>query len=320
MELIQEEILNKSKNDSHLSTLLNNTQGDKFELLQNYREKMTEEKKAELSLSAQNNEVLTAIQNLVDSSNKVQNTLSLEIEKVLVSELNASQQESEKQKELITRLQQELLQKQESEKYYQESLEKLKEEHKTELIKLSSSHQKELTALTNKEKSSTFSEDPVFLKEGKFTGSAQMYEETSNDEDELEVSNAAELYQKKLREEAELSKAADVYQQESTEGGVEQGLYYKLIGWPDFNRLTKGNRIIPLASRLMAQQMSLKQIEHFLGGPTEKERASTLLDELSSLGLLTSSATKEEQNTINNKPEKSNRLQLFKRIRSSLGI
>ena len=318
MDLTPEEKSNRSEYNSYISTLLKNTaHDDKLSVLQNYRDKMSQNQKIALSLSSQNNDVLVAIQNLIDSSNEKQNILSLEIENALLSELKSYQEEVDKQKARITYLEKELLQKQDNENSSKEYFQKLKEAHQTELEQLSSDHQKEIIEFTNREKAPTFN-DSTTLKEGKFTGAAQIYLQES--EEETKISTAAELYQKKLAESAELSKAADLFQQESTENEAEPTLYYNLIGWPDFNDLTKGNRIIPLATRLMAQQMSLKQIEHFLGGPNEKERSLILLDELSALGLLISSTTKEQQKDISNKPEKNNRLQLFKRIRSSLGI
>ena len=318
MDLTHEEIANGNNSDLYLSILLKNTPEEKTAVLRDYRKKMSKNKNIEHSLAHQNNDVLTAVQNLVDSSNEIQISLSLEIENILLSELESCQLVIDKQKYLLSNLEKQLLQKRENEKSVIQSIRKFKEDnqkelarlsasHKTELTKLSVSHQEEIARLTTahqeeikrvteKEKLPSFTTPPAYL------------------EDEQPIS-FTEPKQEQIAEEA----TAEINQKPNIKE-TDEDIFYKLTAWPDFNSLTKGDRIIPLSTRLMAQQMSLKQMENFLGGPTEKDRLLLFITELSSIGLLTSSRIKEEAEITNDKPEKNNRLQLFKRIRSSLGI
>ncbi|MDN2663752.1 hypothetical protein [Psychromonas sp. 14N.309.X.WAT.B.A12] len=298
MDITHKELSNSNNSDLYLSILLKNTPEEKTAVLREYRKRMDKEKGLEHSLLQQNNDVMTAVQNLVDSSNEKQILISLEIENILLSELESCQQVIDKHKVLIKSLEKQLIQKRENEKSVIQSIRKFKEDnqremarlvtsHQEELSRLTASHQEELRKITDNEKSPSFDINSLPF------------------ESEAPIENI--VFDKAL--------ATETTTQPETEK-----LFYKLTTWPDFNDLTKGDRIIPLATRLMAQQMSLKQMENFLGGPTEKQRLLRFIDELTSIGLLTSTNTKEEPQTINDKPEKNNRLQLFKRIRSSLGI
>ncbi|WP_409439179.1 hypothetical protein [Psychromonas sp. GE-S-Ul-11] len=298
MDITHKELSNSNNSDLYLSILLKNTPEEKTAVLREYRKRMDKEKGLEHSLLQQNNDVITAVQNLVDSSNEKQILISLEIENILLSELESCQQVIDKHKVLIKSLEKQLIQKRENEKSVIQSIRKFKEDnqremarlvtsHQEELSRLTASHQEELRKITDNEKSPSFDINSLPF------------------ESEAPIENI--VFDKAL--------ATETTSQPETEK-----LFYKLTTWPDFNDLTKGDRIIPLATRLMAQQMSLKQMENFLGGPTEKQRLLRFIDELTSIGLLTSTNTKEEPQTINDKPEKNNRLQLFKRIRSSLGI
>jgi hypothetical protein len=98
-------------------------------------------------------------------------------------------------------------------------------------------------------------------------------------------------------------------------------LFFSLNGWPDFNALTQGDKIIPLATRLTSEQMSFQLMEDFLGGSTHKERLLLFINELSSTGLLIiAPEIKKPNESESDNVEKAKRLKLFKRIRSSLGI
>ena len=300
MDLTHKEISNGNNSDLYLSILLKNTPEEKTAVLRDYRKRMSNNRNIEQSLSQQNDDVLTAVQNLVDSSNETQILLSLEIENILLSELESCQQVIDKQKLLINNLEKQLIQKRENEKSVVQSIRKFKEDNQKELTRLSVSHQEELTRL-----SASHQEEIRKITERTETTETEKSPSFIIESPPLEVEQSIE---------------STVFEQKPTTEETTKELFYKLIAWPDFNDLTKGERIIPLATRLMAQQMSLKQMEHFLGGPTQKARLLLFIDELSSIGLLTSTHTKEESVITSEKPEKNNRLQLFKRIRSSLGI
>jgi len=298
MDITHKESPNSNNSDLYLSILLKNTPEEKTAVLREYRKRMDKEKGLEHSLLQQNNDVMTAVQNLVDSSNEKQILISLEIENILLSELESCQQTIDKHKVLIKSLEKQLIQKRENEKSVIQSIRKFKEDNQRELTRIAAYHQEELARLT-----ASHQEEIKQLTENQKSPSFDM--------NSLPFESEAPIENIVLDEQLTT---------EPTPQPEAQGLFYKLTAWPDFNDLTKGDRIIPLATRLMAQQMSLKQMEDFLGGPTEKHRLLRFIDELSSIGLLTSTNTKEEPQTINDKPEKNNRLQLFKRIRSSLGI
>jgi vacuolar-type H+-ATPase subunit I/STV1 len=316
MDLTNKEISNSSNSDLYLSILLKNTPEEKAGVLRDYRKKMSQNKNIEHSLMHQNNDVLTAVQNLVDSSNEIQILLSLEIENILLSELESCQQVIDKQKKLLINREDQLVQKRENEKTVVQSIRKFKEENQKELTRLSSSHQEELTrlSLSHQEELTRLSSSH----QEELTRLSSSHQEEIRKITEKEKSPSLTIDSHSL--EAEQLINAPKFEQKQVTEEVTKELFYKLIAWPDFNGLTKGDRIIPLATRLMAQQMSLKQMELFLGGPTEKEKLLLFIDELSSIGLLTSTHTKEESTITSDKPEKNNRLQLFKRIRSSLGI
>jgi len=298
MDITHKELPNSNNSDLYLSILLKNTPEEKTAVLREYRKRMNKEKGLEHSLLQQNNDVITAVQNLVDSSNEKQILISLEIENILLSELESCQQAIDKHKVLIKSLEKQLIQKRENEKSVIQSIRKFKEDNQREMTRLVTSHQEELSRLT-----ASHQEELRKITENETSPSFEM--NSLPFESEATVEDI--IFDKEL--------ATEPTPQPDTEA-----LFYKLTTWPDFNDLTKGDRIIPLATRLMAQQMSLKQMENFLGGPTEKQRLLRFIDELTSIGLLTSTNTKEEPQVTSDKPEKNNRLQLFKRIRSSLGI
>ncbi|RBW47760.1 hypothetical protein DS885_01530 [Psychromonas sp. B3M02] len=312
MDLTHEEITNGNHSDLYLSILLKNTPEEKTAVLREYRKRISDSKKADQALSLQNEDVLTAVKNLVDSSNEMQISLSLEIENILLSELEACQQVIDKQRLSISNLEKQLIQKRENEKSVVQSVRKFKEDNQKELTKIAAAHQEEITRL-----SASHQEEITRLSD-----SYQEEIRKLSDTPQKESIPSFVLDPSPLEDEQSIESIIfeEEPKKEEPAAKPEQDLYYKLSAWPDFNNLTKGDKIIPLATRLMAQQMSFKQMEHFLGGPTQKPRLLLFIDELSATGLLTTTHTKEQSAVINEKPETNNRLQLFKRIRSSLGI